>query len=221
MSEQGQGRSWWTTLPGILTGVAALLTAVTGLVVALLPIFVAQRDAPSTRGAQQSPSSPSQLAPPGAGRQGNTNEARGERQQADSQPDTAAASNTSAGGTNRQSGAAPLVYGEPLNVAGTQFEVLNIESASPRTGMREIRVTFQVTAGEVDLWLARSNVRLMASGRVYTPVEGLPATALRAGVRRQFWVRFEIEEPLFNPILSFTDDMHAPRGEVRRGLARL
>ena len=29
------GRSWWTTLPGVLTAIAAVLTAVTGLVAVL------------------------------------------------------------------------------------------------------------------------------------------------------------------------------------------
>jgi hypothetical protein len=33
--DEGSGRSWWTTLPGILTGIAAVLTAVTGMIVAL------------------------------------------------------------------------------------------------------------------------------------------------------------------------------------------
>ena len=35
MSTPGKGSSFWTTLPGILTAVAALITAVTGLLVAL------------------------------------------------------------------------------------------------------------------------------------------------------------------------------------------
>jgi hypothetical protein len=37
MADQEKPRSFWTTLPGILTGVAGLLTAVTGLIVAIRP----------------------------------------------------------------------------------------------------------------------------------------------------------------------------------------
>jgi hypothetical protein len=37
MGEPPTDRSWWTTLPGMLTGLAALLTAVTGLVAAQPP----------------------------------------------------------------------------------------------------------------------------------------------------------------------------------------
>ncbi|WP_165585349.1 hypothetical protein [Roseococcus sp. SYP-B2431] len=90
---------------------------------------------------------------------------------------------------------------------------------SPRSGLREIRVMFQATAGATDIQLSRGNVRILAQGRTHRPVEGLPATSLRAGTQRQLWVRFEIEEPLRQPVLSFTDDMFAPRGEVRRALA--
>ena len=213
MSEPGQGRSWWTTLPGVLTGVAALLTAVTGLVVALLPLIATQRDAASPgakpRATESSTSSPSPTE--GADRKDGTSRRPMEQSRA-------SAGSVGVTEANQPSGAAPLVYGETLDVAGTRFEVLKVDSGSPRPGVREIHVTFQVTAGPTNLWLARSNVRLVASGRVHTPIEGLPATALRTGAKRQFWVRFEIEEPLTNPVLSFTDDMSAPRGEVRRGL---
>src|SRR5437016_4770398 len=33
-SNQSKSQNWWTTLPGILTGVAAVLTAVSGLIIA-------------------------------------------------------------------------------------------------------------------------------------------------------------------------------------------
>jgi hypothetical protein len=35
MAEQPKPQSWWQTLPGILTAAAAIITAITGLVVAL------------------------------------------------------------------------------------------------------------------------------------------------------------------------------------------
>ena len=37
MSEEPKQQSWWQTLPGILTAIGAVLTAVTGLIVALRP----------------------------------------------------------------------------------------------------------------------------------------------------------------------------------------
>jgi hypothetical protein len=118
---------------------------------------------------------------------------------------------------NQQAGP-PLILGERLEIAGTSFEVLNVESTSLRSDMREIRVTFRVTAGATKIDLARSNVRILTLGQIHRPVEGLPATTIPAGAGRQLWVRFEIEEPVRDPILSFTDDMFSPRGEVRRAL---
>ncbi len=35
MSDEGASKSWWQTLPGIITGIAAIVTAVSGLVVAV------------------------------------------------------------------------------------------------------------------------------------------------------------------------------------------
>src|SRR5437899_442227 len=35
MNDEPQSRSWWTTLPGVLTAIAAVLTAATGLILAL------------------------------------------------------------------------------------------------------------------------------------------------------------------------------------------
>ncbi|MFC0668528.1 hypothetical protein ACFSKY_13535 [Azotobacter chroococcum] len=32
MSEQKTGTSWWQTLPGVLTGIAAVITAVGGMI---------------------------------------------------------------------------------------------------------------------------------------------------------------------------------------------
>ncbi|MBP0445791.1 hypothetical protein J8J14_13505 [Roseomonas sp. SSH11] len=96
--------------------------------------------------------------------------------------------------------------------------MLNIESTARGSNMREIRLTFRVTAGPMKIDLSRSNVRILTLGRGYQPVEGLPATAIPAGAARQIWVRFEIEEPVRDPILSLTDDMFTPRGEVRRAL---
>ncbi len=37
LAEPGKKQSFWTTLPGVLTGIAALLTAVTGFLVVVYP----------------------------------------------------------------------------------------------------------------------------------------------------------------------------------------
>jgi hypothetical protein len=50
--------SWWTTLPGILTGVAAVITAVTGLIVAynrMTPPAAEKTETPSTASSVESP----------------------------------------------------------------------------------------------------------------------------------------------------------------------
>ena len=40
----GTSGSWWASLPGILTGIAAILTALGGLITVLLPLFRANND---------------------------------------------------------------------------------------------------------------------------------------------------------------------------------
>jgi hypothetical protein len=60
-----KGRSWWLTLPGLLTGLAGLISAITGLVVAVHQLRPAshpstatmQASAPSTSPAQNTPAS--------------------------------------------------------------------------------------------------------------------------------------------------------------------
>src|SRR5215467_7572257 len=37
-SDESKAQSWWTTLPGILTGVAAVVTAVSGLIIAFYQV---------------------------------------------------------------------------------------------------------------------------------------------------------------------------------------
>jgi hypothetical protein len=116
---------------------------------------------------------------------------------------------------------APLVEGEALDIAGASFTVLNVESSAPGTGIQDIRVTFRVTAGDTALELSRRAIRIHSLGLVHIPEEGLPVTTIPAGTSRQFWVRFDIREPLRDPVLSLRDDANAPRGEVHRALTGL
>jgi hypothetical protein len=219
MAEPPPERSWWTTLPGLLTGLAALLTAMTGLLALLLPIFHARvapvPTDPAGRGSVPAvapgptPPAPRDATPGGreAGRAG---------------PEPRRApppeSLVPAAGSQQGRAAPPLILGERLEIAGTSFEVLALDSAAIRGDAREIGVTFRVTAGATKVELSRSNVRILTPGTIHRPVEGLPRTTIPAGAARQLWVRFEIPEPLRDPYLTFTDDVLAPQGEVRRAL---
>jgi len=59
-SKPQTGSSWWQTLPGILTGLAAIITAATGLIVAFNHTSNRSEPAPATT---TSPSSSSSLSP--------------------------------------------------------------------------------------------------------------------------------------------------------------
>ncbi|MFC7472799.1 hypothetical protein ACFQS7_00425 [Dankookia sp. GCM10030260] len=212
MAEPPPERSWWTTLPGLLTGLAALLTAMTGLLALLLPVYQARvalaptdpagRAAVPAAAPVPAPSPPREARPAGP------------EPRLAPQPDP----RVPAGGSEPGKAAPPLVLGERLEIAGTWFEVLALGNAALRDGTREISVTFRVTAGTTQVDLSRSNVRILTPGRIHRPVEGLPLTAVPAGAARQLWVRFEVPEPLGDAYLSFTDDAFAPRGEARRAL---
>jgi hypothetical protein len=219
MAEPPPERSWWTTLPGLLTGLAALLTAMTGLLALLLPMFQARV-------------APAPADPPGRGTvpavtpvpvsPAPRDVTPGDREARPVAPEARRASPPEAPmpaeGSRPGSAAPPLRLGERLEIAGTSFEVLTLDSAAVRGDARDISVTFRVTAGATKVELGRSNVRILTPGRIHRPVEGLPLTTIPAGAARQLWVRFEIPEPLLDPYLSFTDDFFAPRGEVRRAL---
>lgn len=223
MAEPSQRPSWWTTFPGVLTGIAALLTAVSGLVVALHPFLVGRPEQPPT----PAPAPPAIVLPnvppptvvpiPPERRNSAAGGSEVRPPPTEPRPPTPTAGTTSPAGSSVPA----LVLGEALDVAGTSFVVLSVETATLQPGIREIRVTFRVTAADTGVRLWRDNVRVLAGGRVHTPVEGLPGTELRPGAVQQFWVRFAIQEPLRNPILSFTDNWSTPRGEARRALIDL
>jgi hypothetical protein len=216
MAEPVAGRSWWTTLPGVLTGVAALLTAVTGFVAVIVPLLQGRAEPapppPRTTTTvipapgQPTSSMPASLTPPAI--------APGPGAAVPLRPAPSEPARPDQGHSGARQ-AAPALSTGSLTIADATFEVLKIESEAGHDQMRHIRVTFRVAAGETTLNLARGNVRILAQGQIHTPVEGLPAVAVPAGTSRQFWVRFEIAGPVRTPVLSFTDDMLAPRGEVR------
>ena len=49
--DKGESGSWWYTLPGVLTAIAALLTAITGLIVAFGPFGSDSQSSPSSTAA--------------------------------------------------------------------------------------------------------------------------------------------------------------------------
>jgi hypothetical protein len=214
-------RSWWTTLPGVLTGVAALLTALTGLLVVLLPLVLGRQDrpVPDPGGAGMRPALP--VPGPPARRDGVAGGPEARPAEADPRRGATAAP-AGAGGVVLQPGLPPpLRLGEAMEVGGATYVVVSFESTSHRSNFRDFSVTFRATAGEEEVRMHRDNLRILDQGRMHNPVEGPGTVMLRAGATRQFWVRFEIEEPVRLPILSFRDDWFAPRGEVRRALGGL
>lgn len=71
--DKNDQRSWWTTLPGVLTGAAAVLSAVTGLIVAIhqLGLFSGAPTPPAAAPAPAPPAAtaaPAPAPPPLAGR---------------------------------------------------------------------------------------------------------------------------------------------------------
>jgi hypothetical protein len=63
----GNSRSWWLTLPGMLTAIAALITALGGLIVALHQVGVFGVRAAAPNGlAADSPAAATSIAPPGS-----------------------------------------------------------------------------------------------------------------------------------------------------------
>jgi hypothetical protein len=205
MAEPAPGRSWWTTLPGVLTGVAALLTAVTGLLAALLPLLPGRAE---QRAGTMVPAVVTPAVVPSPPAPGPARQAEGP---VPSRPVTPAPVAPA-----RPVEAQPAAPGDgPVSIADASFEVLKVDSYARRGGLRDVRVTFRATAGATRLDLVRGNVRILTPGQVHQPVEGFSLTTLRPGASRQFWVRFEIGEPILNAVLSLTDDMSAPRGEAR------
>jgi hypothetical protein len=64
LAEPDKRQSFWTTLPGFLTGIAAILTAVTGLLVVMYPHgFAGGKDTPAVGSATE----PTRAAPSAAG----------------------------------------------------------------------------------------------------------------------------------------------------------
>jgi hypothetical protein len=126
MSDPPHARSWWTTLPGVLTGIAALITAGTGLLAVLIQSGAFERRAPepAPRPAPVGPTVPTvspSLPVPAA------------------QPAAATAD-----------GITPLVLRQPIELGSMRVQVLDIQQ-SPMPNALLVRVTYRIEAGETRL----------------------------------------------------------------------
>ena len=158
MSDAEKPKSWWQTLPGIITGLAAVITAVTGLIVAIQQTgWLGTRTTPAV-------SSPSAPAPPGA------------------TPPTTRPPEPSSG--RRSPGAGPAAYAVALpalrdyklGAAGfhATFTLLAAE-ASPHTTEKDgLKIRLRMTSHDrVDHNFWDQSFRLIVDGVPTAPESGL------------------------------------------------
>ncbi len=223
MSQPPTDRSWWTTLPGVLTGLAALLTAVTGLLVALLPVLGRPDRAKSdeARGpaaakvaeaaaATASPT-PARTLPavPGPG--------GGAQQRAEAPPAAAPSSPPAQAGDPP-----PLVLGEVLKMPRLTVQVLSVERGRVGGQVTRIALTYRVTASPDGALVFRDdNVRVFAGGVPYAPKRGVGLGGIliaRESAAGPLSAVFEVEDDGGDLVLRFTDSNLPHRSEVRRRL---
>jgi hypothetical protein len=141
-------RSWWTTLPGVLTGIAALVTAGTGLLVALVQGGMLGPGHDRRAPAQQ-------VAPPGTG------------------PTTPAAplppvlppSSTASSTSAAADGVPPLVLRETIDLGSMSVQVLDVQR-NPAPNALRVRVAYRIQAGEqpIAVLYFHDLLRLVADG---------------------------------------------------------
>src|SRR4051794_18997885 len=113
MSEDA--RSWWSTLPGLITAAAALLTAVTGLAVALnqIGVLAGAKGHGSNRGSAASATTPQ--AGPRSNEPGTSPTSQAEAQNG---PDPA---NAGAAAAQKFESTVPL--GQPIRLGDVSYEI--------------------------------------------------------------------------------------------------
>jgi hypothetical protein len=141
--------SWWSTFPGILTGAAAVITAVTGLLLGLAQLGVFNADTPATASS----------SPPGPG---------------SSQPSSPVSASGDPTPGNGAGWAVALPAERKFRSGDVEYEIL---SAQVRPDVDEkIALTFTVRCtnhGRYDLNFWDSNFRLNAGGVSVAPDSGL------------------------------------------------
>ncbi len=156
MAEEPQ-RSWWTTMPGILTGIAGLITALTGLIVALNQLGVLGSDdapAPPTVAATGSATSRPTVTP------------------------SATATTGSQPGQSPAAGASTYTVDFPLNevyASGTvAYSVLEATAAPATDGQLLLSFLIRVkNSGRYDIGLWDRTFRVEVGDDIYAPTSGL------------------------------------------------
>lgn len=143
--------SWWATLPGLLTATAAVITAVTGLLLGLgqLGVFDAGKPAASTAGSSAtgaSAKSDGAVAPSGSG----------------------------SGGGNSPEGAVALPAERRYRAADVEYEILGASARPDVSGKIALTFTLRCTNhGRYDINFWDSTFRLGAVGVSHSPDSGL------------------------------------------------
>ncbi|NKX54185.1 hypothetical protein [Arthrobacter mobilis] len=151
----GKPASWWTTMPGILTAAAALITAVTGLVVGLAQAGLLGRPGPEPGPAASSPAAPGPAETPAgtSGRDGASG------------PDKPAGS----GGWE-----ATVPTGEPIRSGTVEYVVTGAQVRPDADGYLAVAFTIKcINHDRYDLNFWDSTFRLQIGGDSIAPVSGL------------------------------------------------
>ncbi|KIS27240.1 hypothetical protein TV39_11995 [Arthrobacter sp. SPG23] len=142
--------SWWATLPGLLTAAAAVITAVTGLLLGLgqLGVFDAGRPAASTAGASASgPARPGGVVPPSV---------------------------TASGTGNSAEWAVALPAGRNYRAADVEYEILDARARPDVSGKVALTFTLRCTNhGRYDINFWDAAFRLNVGGVSHSPDSGL------------------------------------------------
>jgi hypothetical protein len=143
--------SWWATLPGLLTAAAAVITAVTGLLLGLgqLGMFDAGKPAASTAGSSAAGAS--------------------------AQPDgTVPPSGAGSGAANSPEWAVALPAERRYRAADVEYEILGSRARPDVSGKIAVTFTLRCTNhGRYDINFWDSTFRLNASGVSHSPDSGL------------------------------------------------
>lgn len=149
--------NWWATLPGLLTAAAAVITAVTGLLLGMgqLGMFDAGRPAASSASASGtgSPAASTGAAQPGAG---------------------ASTSAPGSGTGNSAEWKVALPAERTYRAADVEYEILNASARPDVSGKIALTLTLRCTNhGRYDLNFWDSTFRLNVGGVSYSPDPGL------------------------------------------------
>ena len=160
-SEETKLRSWWQTVPGVLSAVAAVITAVTGLTVAVYQIKDSQVGAPP--GSQRaSPEKPDAV----------TAQSNSKPQPASS--DTPASQRPSGDDTSQRALALPAGMQVKLAEGDIVYKILSVRLEPYNADKDALRFTIRCTNnGLVAMNFWDSSFRLLVGGVPRAPISGL------------------------------------------------